>query len=228
MAGRPPGPSDKGRQTRERLYRTALLLFAEQGYEQTTLRGIAKRAQVSPGLLYRYFPSKQALVLELYASLSSTYAASIEGAVERPWSQGVREATLTSLQTLSPHRETLRALLGVLVSPGEDSLFGANTRQARERVQGAFHAALERAPDRPDAWQDLALLAWLGHLAVILFWLLDRSPGQRASTALLEWVPWGAMGLALRLPGVGAAVSGLATLVREGLLGEPTATPTKR
>src|ERR1700733_14358745 len=72
--GRPPGPTAQGAATRDHLYATALGLIASRGYEATTLRDIAKQAGVSLGLLYRYFPSKQAVVIALYDELSSEYA----------------------------------------------------------------------------------------------------------------------------------------------------------
>src|SRR5829696_6782557 len=72
--GRPPGQTPQGAAARNRLYATAMELIAARGYEATTLRDIAKHAGVSVGLLYRYFPSKQAVVIALYDELSSDYA----------------------------------------------------------------------------------------------------------------------------------------------------------
>ena len=45
----------KAQQTRELILETALALFASQCYQDTTLRDIAARADVSLGLTYRYF-----------------------------------------------------------------------------------------------------------------------------------------------------------------------------
>src|SRR5580765_582860 len=72
--GRPPGRTSQGAAARDRLYGTAMHLIAARGYAATTLREIAKEAGVSVGLLYRYFPSKQAVVIALYDELSSEYA----------------------------------------------------------------------------------------------------------------------------------------------------------
>ena len=66
----------------QNLYGTALRLFEENGYEETTLREIARSAGVSPGLLYRYFPSKRSVVLALYNDLSGAYAAKVEAMAE--------------------------------------------------------------------------------------------------------------------------------------------------
>ena len=55
-------------------FAAARRLIADRGYEATTLRDIAKEADVSVGLLYRYFPGKQAIVIALYDQLSAEYA----------------------------------------------------------------------------------------------------------------------------------------------------------
>src|SRR3954465_9118752 len=72
--GRPRGPSAQGLETRQHLYETAIRLIAARGWQATTLRDVAAEAGVSVGLLYRYFPSKRAIVLTLYDELSAAYA----------------------------------------------------------------------------------------------------------------------------------------------------------
>ena len=52
-------------ENRERLLRAAFDLFAEQGPE-VGVNEIARRAGVGPGTLYRRFPTKEALIDELY------------------------------------------------------------------------------------------------------------------------------------------------------------------
>ena len=76
--GRPRGETEQGAAARERLYKTATKLIAAHGYEATTLRDIAKKAEVSVGLLYRYFPSKEALVNELYRAGKEEFRARLE------------------------------------------------------------------------------------------------------------------------------------------------------
>ena len=62
--GRPRGRTEQGEHTRRHVYEVAIRLIATRGWQQTTLRDVAREAGVSVGLLYRYFPSKQAVVLE--------------------------------------------------------------------------------------------------------------------------------------------------------------------
>lgn len=49
------------RQTQQRILTAARQLFAETGYERTTIRAVATAAGTDPGLVMRYFGSKQKL-----------------------------------------------------------------------------------------------------------------------------------------------------------------------
>ena len=58
----------KGVKTRAHLLQTALKLFAEKGFEATTMREIAKNADLSLGASYHHFRGKDELVLAFYQS----------------------------------------------------------------------------------------------------------------------------------------------------------------
>src|SRR5262245_41438268 len=123
--GRPPGETSQGAAARQRLYETAIQLIAERGFDHTTLREVAARANVSVGLLYRYFPSKQAVVLALYDELSTEQVARAAAMPRGRWRDRFLFTLDTSLTVLRPHRQTLAALVPVLVSNAPDGLFSS-------------------------------------------------------------------------------------------------------
>jgi len=53
----------KKAKTRAAIRREAMRLFREQGYEETTVEQIAEAAEVSPSTFFRYFPTKEDVVL---------------------------------------------------------------------------------------------------------------------------------------------------------------------
>jgi len=54
----------KKARTRAAIREHALRLFHEQGYQRTTVEQIAAAAEVSPSTFFRYFPTKEDLVLQ--------------------------------------------------------------------------------------------------------------------------------------------------------------------
>jgi AcrR family transcriptional regulator len=55
--GRPPGPGN----SRERVLAAAREVFAERGYDRASLRAIAARADVDPGMVRHFFGDKEGL-----------------------------------------------------------------------------------------------------------------------------------------------------------------------
>jgi AcrR family transcriptional regulator len=223
--GRPPGQSAQGAAAQGRLYDTAIRMVSERGYEATTLREIAKEAGVSVGLLYRYFPSKQAVIIALYDELSQDFARQAASMKPGKWRDRFLFALETSLRVLQQHRLTLRALIPVLVGDPDDGVFADGTSFSRLRVQRVFEDAVVGSTDAPKPQLAAALgrLLYLVHLAVLLWWLLDKTPKQRSTDVLVglteQLLPSAA--LTLRLPPIRRFVMGIDELIREGLFGSP-------
>lgn len=56
----------KADDTKARVERAALTLFVARGVAETTTREIAMAASIAEGTIYRYFPSKEKLALDLF------------------------------------------------------------------------------------------------------------------------------------------------------------------
>ena len=222
--GRPRGTTDRGAKMQRHLYETAIELVGQRGWQETTLREIAREAGVSVGLLYKYFPSKQAVLLALYDELSADFE---NGTTLPPgrWRNRFSVALKSSLGVLEPYRRTLAALLPVLVGSSSDSLFAPETAFSRIRVQRVFAQAILGGSDAPNGQRALALgrLGYLLHLAVLMWWLLDRSPSQRATQTLVGLIDrtLPLVATALLVPGVSGLVDNVDQLVRDALFDDP-------
>jgi AcrR family transcriptional regulator len=184
-----PDLTPKAQQTRQHILDIALALFAERGYVATTMRDIADAAGCSLGLAYRYFSRKEELVLALYAQMAADTTRQIATLARAPVAERFYRVMERRLNDAAPHREALGALFGTMADPNSGvSILAAGPWQAETRR--AFVQLVAEASDAPRDGQidSLATLLRSLHFALILFWLYDRSPDQRATAGLLAFV----------------------------------------
>jgi len=68
---------------RERIFRAAMALFRQRGFQETTASDIAKAAHVSRGTFFNYFPYKEAVLLEYGALLLAGLREEVKGRLAR-------------------------------------------------------------------------------------------------------------------------------------------------
>jgi AcrR family transcriptional regulator len=187
-AHEPARISSKGERTREHILDTALQLFVELGYESTTMRAIAAAAETSLGLTYRYFASKEDLVLALYQRITEQML-SETGDLERGSIAQRFEATMRrKIALLTPYRAALSALFATALVPSSQvAVLGESSAEYRRVGFSIFYAVVAGANDapRPSQARQLATLLYASYLLMVLFWLNDRSEGGRATTELI-------------------------------------------
>ncbi|HEY4240413.1 MAG TPA: TetR/AcrR family transcriptional regulator [Kofleriaceae bacterium] len=172
----PRSKSPKSAETRAHILDVAKDLFGAKGFQATTLREIADRADVALGLTYRYFPQKQHLALALYGELADAFADATAHQKPASLADGFARAMRKKLELLAPHREAIAALFAASLTAADSvSIVGDTTRAIRDRVRGVFMGVAARATDlvgfAPD---ELATVLYGAHLLVVLAWLLDR------------------------------------------------------
>jgi len=175
--------------TRERILEAALRLFAEKGYEATTMRDVAREAGASLGLAYRYFASKEEFALALYMRLAEESEGwAREGLVGGTIAERFERAMVVKLDQVSPHRGPLAALMSRALDPDSPiSALGEGTAAVREKMGGVFLEVVRGASDAPREEQarELGNLLYALHLAILLYWFHDRTPEARATRELV-------------------------------------------
>lgn len=102
-AERTLGPRERRRtRTMREIQSEAFRLFAEQGYDQTTTEQIADAADISPRTFFRYFPTKEDVVVwdEYDAVIGDRLAARPS---DEPLGETMRAVTREALSALHEH-----------------------------------------------------------------------------------------------------------------------------
>ena len=176
-----------GETKRALIYSTALTLFRDKGFEATTMRDIAKVAQISLGSAYHYFPSKVAIVFAYYEEVQSTHERRADKEMAGASDLRAKLAAVfeTKLELVRRDRALMGAIAASIVTP-KDSMSAFSPESAGFRTRGIalFTRALDDLDLAAEDARTLGLLLWTAHLGMLLFLVHDDSRGQRRTREL--------------------------------------------
>ena len=144
--------SEQAEQRRNQLIDTALELFSERGIEATRVSDIAQAAGVAQGLLYRYFPGKDALlsaIIERHGPLSLLRDL-LATSPDRPAREMLLDLANRFYALAQERRRLLRLVVREILWRPETLPLGMAVReQAIEMLAGYFRSRVEAGELRP-------------------------------------------------------------------------------
>ncbi|MDE1178626.1 MAG: TetR family transcriptional regulator [Edaphobacter sp.] len=180
----------KSEETRTRILDAALNIFRERGFERATMREIAAAAGVAAGAAYYYFESKEAIVMAFYERSQAEMLSLI---AEQMGKNKLLEPLLraiisTKFEVFAPNRKLLGALSAHADPEHPLSPFSKETAAIREQDIAFFEKAVTQAGIKlpSNLTPYLPRLLWMYQMGLILFWVYDRSAGQRRTMVLYD------------------------------------------
>jgi AcrR family transcriptional regulator len=163
-------------ETREKLYRTAMELFAKRGYFETTTEDITEAADVGQGTFFNYFPTKSHVLL----ALSEKQLGKVRAAADEAEQGGIPVHEIfhrfihSIVEELAKSQALARSLLTIFVSE-EDvrTLMGDTLSQGREGLARICEIGQKRGEIRKDRKAaDLAMAFQRNVLGTLLIWTM--------------------------------------------------------
>ncbi|WP_329175908.1 TetR/AcrR family transcriptional regulator [Streptomyces sp. NBC_01477] len=179
--GTPQQPQSRRGDTRRRIQQVALELFAEQGYEKTSLREIAERLDVTKAALYYHFKTKEDILSSIAEDLARPMRELITWAESQP-------------RTLATKQELLRRYSDILWGSVDlFRFFQENQATVRELTIGeTFRTSVKslggllKDPDAPIAAQVRSVTAlYAMHAGMFVTQNVEGDPEEKRA-AILE------------------------------------------
>jgi AcrR family transcriptional regulator len=189
--------SRRGRRSaelRERLFRSALALFAKKGYLQTTVEDITEAADVGKGTFFNYFPSKEHILLgfaEMQLDKLTTLVREIRQST-LPINECLRGLVHRMTEAPIQNPAVVRALLQAHLSSQNvrDEMFRLH-REHQKLIGGLLRHGQEQGEVRNDLpAEEIAQVFRQTIFGTLLFWSLvgDASLTERVEQSLsLLW-----------------------------------------
>jgi AcrR family transcriptional regulator len=178
-------------QTRAVILKTALDMFLDRGYEETTMRAIAERAGVALGNAYYYFRSKEHLIQAFYLFTHQEHLAACAEILEKERDLKARLLGVMrkKIETIEPYHRFAGVLFRTAADPKSPlNPFSEESEPTRQESIALFAQVVEGSNARVprDLKGELPFLLWLYHMGIILFWIHDSSPGRARTRRVVD------------------------------------------
>jgi AcrR family transcriptional regulator len=185
------GAASKGEQTRSLILETALEMFGERGYEETTMRAIAEKAGIALGNTYYHFRSKEHLIQAYYERMHELHAEHCADVLKKE--RTLKGRLLVVMEKILDNMEPYHQFAGILFKTAADpqsplNPFSPESESARRGSVELFAEVAKGAKTKipPDLEAELPTLLWLYHMGIVLFWIHDNSAKQKKTRRLMN------------------------------------------
>ena len=178
--------------TKIKILKCAVDLIIQKGFENTTLREIAKAAGVSNPTIYNYFPSKEKL---LFAYIEQKHKETLEilESIEDFNTYTLREQLQTLIETelelYLEDREFVQQIADIVFNTSAiklSKLYSTN-EQFIEIVRAMLESAIEAGEiEKPPFLDYLPTLFWDYFIMVVAYWLKDESENFENTSAFID------------------------------------------
>lgn len=190
--------TDKGEQTRNQIFESALELFRKRGFDSTTMQDIAAHAHVVKSAAYYYFPGKEAIIQAYYEKVQTEQERLCDEAFAQ--SKDLKSRLAMAMHSKFKLAKNDRKLLGVVFRyTGEPehplSCLGRGTAEIRRRSMQVFRNAIAGEKLPKDLQELLPVALWSLQMGLLVMFLYDSSEDQRRTSRMAD----GALDLTLKL-----------------------------
>jgi TetR/AcrR family transcriptional regulator of autoinduction and epiphytic fitness len=178
--------------TRRHILRTAVDLITQQGYDATTMKQLARAAAIGDATIYKYFPTKERLLLEYFELNIADALKQLDA------TPGVEQFTLherlqllvdSVLEGLLPDREFV-AIARAVVRKSPFVLMRDDMQSQKllkERVAQLIEEAEQSGEIAPCELKNMIGGLFTDYLfAVIMYWLKDESDEFSDTTQMVD------------------------------------------
>lgn len=176
---------------KEKYYQIAMEEFLKNGFHQTTMRDLAKKSGKSPGAFYKHFSSKEEIVHHFYLRELENFkrkAKEIESS-RLKCSRRLIDLFSYRFKAFSSYQKILFDIAGTATDPHSPlSPFSRESLPIRIAYIKIFKNVLKGTDFHchKNLKKYIGALLWYCMMAVLFFWVFDRSKHQNNTIKIIE------------------------------------------
>jgi pyoverdine/dityrosine biosynthesis protein Dit1/AcrR family transcriptional regulator len=160
------------------LCETAAGLFLEKGYENVRLKEIAGAAGIAEKDAYKYFGSKEDIILFLYQRIHADWEIFVSSLTETKLSLRFEKALVKKIELIAPYTDLLNEMMSLLL---RNSKLGINSPRT-QHIRAKGIRLMQTLAEGSDSWflkkrvKNLPVLLYLLHWSVLFLHVQSADP----------------------------------------------------
>lgn len=167
------------KETKERIFRVAMRLFKEKGFENTTVSEITEAADIGKGTFFTYFPTKEAVFKQLGEMTMEMMSATAEAGIKakQPIPLVLKNTLAASVEWHEANKPITQQMVRLNVSTEPNT---PNKRRFLELLTNLIRIGQENGELNNDVdIQDAALVLAAIYFTTVSFWALTENVSLR-------------------------------------------------
>ncbi len=184
--------NEKKIENRLKIIKVAVEIITEKGFKATTMKAIAKAADISDATIYNYFPTKEAILFAYYDHQLKSCAErlkSVQGFNKFTLQEQLQTFLETNLDLFLPDREFIQESFKTIffslvqhyrqLQPIRNLFF--------EIIEDMFEAAVEVGEIPDQAFKEITFqFVWDYYIGMVIYWLNDSSDQFSDTSVLID------------------------------------------
>lgn len=168
----------KAARTRDHIVDVAIELFIAHGYDQTTMEQIAEKAEVAPSTLYRYFTSKDLLILDPLLVFTDLGRALTSRPADEPVGESLAVVLRDSLEAAvdDPRHAAIRKIIDE--APAPRARLWDIASETRNSLEQALAERMALPPDELRVTMAARVTLQLFEIVAERWWVGDHSASR--------------------------------------------------
>lgn len=170
---------------RYRICQSAIVVFREKGFHNTTMSAIAEHMKSNESELYTYFGSKEDITLFLFQSINTDWNLQVQQLSEAKLGDRFEKALLAKVELIDPYTDLLADIMGLLLRNPKIGVYAPRTAHIRTIGQQTIQTIIDGAIDSGKLHRKIDQLAGLlykMHWGVLFLHIQSGSKEQTAET----------------------------------------------
>jgi len=171
---------------KEIILETATNLFANLGFEKTSVAAICEKAKVSKGLVYHHFSSKDEILIAIYEQSTQDMMNLSSKGIEKKANEKILDIIIAIFQQLEDNKLFLKLNLNIMFQPSTRKILETQIKERASQLFKSVQSVFNEIDSRNSKLLSYVFISEIDGIALSYLSSFEEYPLQEMKNQLLK------------------------------------------